>query len=170
MKKIVISVLLIGASAGYLLWRPADAGVSATTIPAVTTDTSGITVTPAPASGTPPPDTSTAAPAPAPVPAPAPKPSNGLKDGTFTGNQADAYYGLVQVKATIKSGKITNVTFLSYPSDRATSREISSKATPQLAQEAIAAQSANVNIVSGATATSQAFIESLGNALTQARG
>ncbi|HEX8993791.1 MAG TPA: FMN-binding protein [Candidatus Paceibacterota bacterium] len=88
--------------------------------------------------------------------------------GTYTGDVADAYYGNVQVSATVACGKITDVAFLQYPNDRSTSRQINSYAMPILRQEAIAAQSANVDAVSGATHTSQAFVESLSSALTKA--
>ena len=90
------------------------------------------------------------------------------KNGTYTGNVADAFYGNIQVQVAISSGQISDVVFLQYPSDRRTSQMINSQAMPMLKQEAIAAQSAQVNGVSGATATSQAFIESLGSALSQA--
>lgn len=90
------------------------------------------------------------------------------RDGTYTGDVADAFYGYVQVQVTVSGGKITDVQFLDYPQDRRTSVEINSQATPYLRQEAIQAQSANVNIVSGATQTSRAFIESLGSALSKA--
>ena len=91
------------------------------------------------------------------------------KDGEYTGNAADAYYGYIQVKATIQNGKIADVQFLQYPNDRHESREINDQAMPILKSEAIQAQSAHVDIVSGATDSSQAFIESLGNALVQAK-
>lgn len=90
------------------------------------------------------------------------------KDGTYTGDVADAFYGYVQVKVTISGGKITDVQFLQYPNDRQTSVYINSQAIPYLKQEAIAAQSANVAGVSGATQTSRAFIESLQSALNKA--
>lgn len=90
------------------------------------------------------------------------------KDGAYTGNVADAFYGYVQVKVIVAGGKITDVQFLDFPQDRRTSVEINSQATPLLRQEAIQAQSANVNIISGATQTSRAFRESLSNALSQA--
>ena len=110
-------------------------------------------------------------PAPMPMmPAPKPKPMmSQYKDGTYQGSIADAYYGSVQVQATISGGRITNVTFLSYPSTHSTSVYINSQAMPILTQEAITAQSAHVNIVSGATDTSQAFIQSLSAALASAR-
>lgn len=90
------------------------------------------------------------------------------KDGTYTGSVEDAYYGNVQVKAIISGGQITDVQFLQYPNDRETSRLINSQAIPMLTQQAIQAQSANVNGVSGATDTSMAFQASLTNALNQA--
>ena len=109
------------------------------------------------------------APAPTPTPAPATKPKGQYTDGTYTGAPADAYYGTVQVQATISGGKLTDVQFLSYPSDRSTSRQINSVAMPYLIQEAISAQSANVATVSGASHTSGAFRQSLGDALAQAK-
>ena len=90
------------------------------------------------------------------------------KDGQYTGAVADAFYGNVQVQTTISNGKITDVQFLQYPSDRTRSQMISNMAMPVLKQEAIAAQSANVDAVTGATQTSRAFIQSLQSALSQA--
>lgn len=92
------------------------------------------------------------------------------KDGSYTGNAADAYYGYIQVKATISGGKLTDVTFLQHPNDQRESIQINGEAMPLLKQEAITAQSAHIDGVSGATDTTQAFIESLGNALNQAKG
>ena len=91
------------------------------------------------------------------------------KDGSYTGEQVDAFYGLVQVQAIIRSGKIANVQFLQFPNDRRTSQRINTVAVPYLQTEAIQAQSANVDIVSGATLTSEAFAQSLQSALDVAR-
>lgn len=132
--------------------------------------------TPAPAPAPTPAPVSAPAPAPSPAPATisqsetvAGKQNTGkYKDGTYTGSVADAYYGYVQVKATILGGKLTDVAFLQYPSDRSTSRYINSQAMPVLRQEAIAAQSAQVDGVSGATDTSAAFRESIAAALQKA--
>jgi uncharacterized protein with FMN-binding domain len=90
------------------------------------------------------------------------------KNGTYTGSVADAFYGNIQVQATISGGRITDVVFLQYPSDRRTSQMINSQAMPLLKEEAIQAQSAQVSGVSGATASSGAFIQSLQSALQQA--
>jgi uncharacterized protein with FMN-binding domain len=90
------------------------------------------------------------------------------KDGTYTGSVADAYYGNVQVQAVITNGAIADVQFLQYPSDNGNSANISQRSMPLLKAEAISTQSATVDIISGATQTSQAFQQSLTAALNQA--
>ncbi len=96
--------------------------------------------------------------------------SNSLyKDGSYTGSVADAQWGYIQVKAIIQSGKITDVQFLQHPNERNRSVMINDYADPQLTSEAVQAQSANVDIVTGATDTSEAFIQSLSDALSQAK-
>jgi len=120
---------------------------------------------------TPPPTQPALKPTPTPpaAPAPTPKPVGMYKDGTYTGSSADAYYGNVQVQAIVSGGKLTDVQFLDYPQSHGTSVYINQQAMPYLTQEAIQAQNANVNIISGATFTSQAFVQSLGDALAQAK-
>ncbi len=95
--------------------------------------------------------------------------ASGYKNGTFQGSPIDAYYGLVQVQVNIQGGSVKSVQFLQYPNDRRTSVQINSIAMPYLQQEAIQAQSANVNIISGATLTSEGFAMSLRSALQAAR-
>ncbi len=104
------------------------------------------------------------------VSTPPPQSKAGYVDGSYTGSVADAYYGNVQVQAIISGGKITGVHFLQYPNSHGTSVYINSQAMPYLKQEAIQAQSANVDIISGATDTSMAFQQSLADALAQAKG
>lgn len=111
-------------------------------------------------------------PTPAPVPAPAPTPVSqptGYKNGTFTGKVADAYFGNLQVAAVISGGKLSDVKFLQYPNDQPQSLEISERSMPKLKSEAISSQSAKVDIISGATQTSEAFNETLADALLQAK-
>ena len=96
-------------------------------------------------------------------------PGSLYRDGSYAGSVDDAQWGVVQVKAVIKNGRITDVQFLQYPNDRNRSIYINSIADPQLTTEAIQAQSANVDIVTGATDSSDAFIQSLSDALSQAR-
>ncbi len=91
------------------------------------------------------------------------------QDGEYTGPIIDAYYGDVQVKAVIEGGKLVDVVFLDYPHDRKTSERVNQQAMPYLKQEAIQAQSAEVDIVTGATQTSLAFKKSLSAALMKAK-
>jgi len=91
------------------------------------------------------------------------------KDGFYTGSAQDAFYGTIQVKAIVQNGKLTDVQFLQYPNDRDQSVQINQQAMPMLKQEAIQTQNANVDIVSGATQSSQAFVQSLASALSQAK-
>lgn len=92
------------------------------------------------------------------------------KNGTYTGPEEDAQYGLVQVQAVIQNGKVTSVQALEYPTDRRTSAYINSIAVPDLQQESMQAQSANIDLITGATLTSMAFAASLQAALSQAQG
>jgi uncharacterized protein with FMN-binding domain len=103
------------------------------------------------------------------VPPPTATPAGQYKDGTYDGPIVDAYYGNVQVEAVVQGGQITDVKFLDYPQDRRTSRFINQQAMPWLTQEALQVQSANVDLISGATFTSQAFAMSLQSALQQAQ-
>ncbi|HEX7473712.1 MAG TPA: FMN-binding protein [Candidatus Limnocylindrales bacterium] len=92
-----------------------------------------------------------------------------LRDGTVTGQLEDMRFGPVQVQVTIASGQITDVTALQLPSGGRSGR-ISSFAEPALRSEVLSAQSANIDIVSGATYTSEAYVQSLQSALDQLRG
>ena len=112
----------------------------------------------------------TAEPSPTDVPpAPTSVAQSLYKDGTYTGPQVNVFYGLVQVQAVVQNGKLADVQFIQYPNDRRTSVRINSIAIPYLQTEAIQAQSANVDIISGATLTSEGFAMSLQNALAGAK-
>jgi len=104
-----------------------------------------------------------------PNPTAPPTPQGKFKNGSYTGDPADAFYGTIQVRATISNGTLTDVTFLQYPNDRRTSIAINSQAMPMLRSEAIAAQSGNVDIISGASDSSRAFVQSLTSALVKAQ-
>ena len=86
---------------------------------------------------------------------------------TITGTTVSTRYGDVAVEVTVASGKITAVEAVSLPSG-GRSGQISAYAEPVLASEALTAQSASIDIVSGATYTSQAYAQSLQSALDQA--
>ena len=101
-------------------------------------------------------------------PAPRPASSGQYADGTYTGAPVFAYYGYVQVKAVVSGGKLAKVQLVQVPDHSGTSRYINDVAGPYLVSEAVAAQSGNVDLVSGATLTSQAFVQSLDSALAKA--
>jgi uncharacterized protein with FMN-binding domain len=162
MKKYILSGAFIIAFVAYVGYHQKNGSAQ----PLPTTDnstSSGSGETSAPSESTNPGAGNGKTPSPTPAPT-----STGLKDGSYTGSVVDAYYGNIQVKAVISGGKLTDVVFLQYPNDRQQSVEINSAALPQLRSEAISAQSANVNVVSGATQTSEAFFKSLASALSQA--
>ncbi|MEU2630788.1 MULTISPECIES: FMN-binding protein [Kitasatospora] len=87
---------------------------------------------------------------------------------TVTGDAANTRYGPVQVKVTLDGSRITNVDVVQYPSNDHRDQEINSYALPLLNQEAIAAQSARIDVVSGATFTSDGYTRSLQSALDKA--
>ena len=109
----------------------------------------------------------TAAPAASTVPA-AGAGGAALANGTVTGQLVQTRFGPVQVQVTIAGGKISDVTALQLPNDRQRSAEISQIVEPMLRSEALTAQSAQIDLVSGATYTSDAYAQSLQSALDQA--
>ena len=92
--------------------------------------------------------------------------STGTK--TVTGDTVQTRWGPVQVRVTVKNGRITDVTAVAYPTDNPKDQEINSYAIPQLRREALAAQSAQIDSVSGATYTSDGYKQSLQSALDSA--
>ena len=87
---------------------------------------------------------------------------------TVTGAAWPTIYGPVQVQITVKAGKITAVNALEYPEGTPRDQQINAYAIPQLNQETLAANSAHIDTVSGATYTSGGYIGSLQNALDKA--
>jgi uncharacterized protein with FMN-binding domain len=87
---------------------------------------------------------------------------------TYTGDAVQIRWGTVQVQATVENGQLTDVTALSYPTSDGHSAQLSAMAIPALEQQAISAQSASLDGVSGASYTSAAFAQSLQSALVQA--
>lgn len=94
--------------------------------------------------------------------------TSAYQDGSFTGDAFDAYYGMVQVQANILGGQLVSVKVLQYPNHSGTSRSINRQALPLLKSEVISAQDTQVNMISGATLTSRAYLRSLNGALMQA--
>lgn len=77
--------------------------------------------------------------------------------------------GPVQVQARLSGGRITDITPMTVPNENNRSRDINKDAVPQLRAEALAAQNAQIDAVSGATATSEGYQESLQAALDAAQ-
>ena len=89
---------------------------------------------------------------------------------TVTGKAWPTVYGPVQVRITLAGGRITAASAVQYPQESPRDQQINSYAIPQLNQEAVAAGSAKIDAVSGATYTSGGYIGSLQNALDQLNG
>lgn len=97
------------------------------------------------------------------APAPTKSSAPAAPSGTFTGPTVNTQYGPMQVQITVSNGKITAANELQQPAD-----SIGANAIPQLNQETLTAQSANIQAVSGATYTSQGYISSLQSAVNKA--
>jgi uncharacterized protein with FMN-binding domain len=87
---------------------------------------------------------------------------------TVTGQVADTRWGPVQVQLTVAGHRITDVAVVRYPNGNRRDQEINSQALPILVQETIAAQNANIDMVGGATVTSDGYLRSLQSALDKA--
>jgi uncharacterized protein with FMN-binding domain len=98
----------------------------------------------------------------------APSPSTASNSRNYVGDAITTRYGIVQVKVTVSGGKITNVGFVQLQAFDGRSAQINQAAAPILLQETISAQSAQVDTVSGATYTSDGYVQSLQSALTAA--
>lgn len=113
---------------------------------------------------------SAAAPAPDPGAASAPKSGSGSSSSasTVTGPVAQTQWGPMQVAVTIDGSTITDVQVLQHPTGDSRSDQINAYALPILQQETLDAQSASIDMVSGATVTSVGYVQSLQAALDQA--
>ncbi|MGA5298474.1 FMN-binding protein [Nucisporomicrobium flavum] len=106
-----------------------------------------------------------ASPAPSAAP-PSAAPSSAAR--TYTGSVAQTRWGPVQVTITVSGGRITEVAVPVYPNGNHRDQEINAYALPVLRQETLAAQGAAIDTVSGATVTSDGYVESLQAALDAA--
>lgn len=146
MKKILIAIVTIGIIGGLaLLLRKDDNATTPISTPS-SSNSNNTQNTPAPSSA-----------------------STTYKDGSYTGDPQQINYGTVQIKAVISGGKITDIQFVQMPNDPGHTTEVTTAAEPVLKQEAITKQSASVDILSGATQTSEAFQQSLASALAMAK-
>lgn len=104
--------------------------------------------------------------------APAPAPSSGADTSatttTVTGSTAQTRWGPVQVAITVTGGRITAVDVPVYPDGNRKDVQINARALPVLIGETLSAQGADIDMVSGATITSEGYLQSLQSALDQA--
>ncbi len=150
MRKIIVA--LAGTASGLVMlfsYYTSTAGVAAPAATGPATDPTGTTATPEPAT---------------PTPSAARSPGAGI----FTGSATPTRWGPVQVQVTVSNGRISKVTVLEHPQGNPRDEEINSYALPILTSETIAAQSAQIDHVSGATDTSDGYLASLQSALDQA--
>lgn len=87
---------------------------------------------------------------------------------TITGTTAATRWGPVQVQITVADATITAVDVVQYPDGNGKDLQINARAIPTLVQETLSAQSADIDMVSGATVTSDGYLTSLQSALDQA--
>ena len=104
-----------------------------------------------------------------PTTTPSATPSASSGSSTVTGDVAQTQWGPVQVQLTVQGGKITAVNVLQYPNGNHRDVEINDYALPILIDETVKAQNAQIDMVSGATVTSDGYIRSLQSALDQAK-
>lgn len=90
-------------------------------------------------------------------------------NGVIDGQDITTKFGDVQVAVTMRRGRIVDVQWLKLPLDRPRSRSISQQASPILRAEVLSAQSAHIDLLSGATYTSDAWARSVRSALARSR-
>jgi uncharacterized protein with FMN-binding domain len=105
---------------------------------------------------------------------PTPRATAGVSTKTVTGasftvSEGFRTFGSVQVKVTLVNGKITKLEAIDYPNNDPRSSEISQYSIPVLAKEVLAAQGTHINVVSGATYTSEAYAQSVQAAIDSAK-
>jgi uncharacterized protein with FMN-binding domain len=153
-----VTLTVLGLTAGLRLYgvgtdAVAASSTSSTVAPATSSSGSSASSSPSASAATPTPTPSASAPA----TSTAPVVVNGAVENTR--------FGPVQVQLTFVGTKITAVKTLQSPSDDGRSVSISSYATPMLEQEVLASQSAQIDTVSGATYTSDGYVQSVQSAI-----
>ncbi len=140
MKKFLIGIIVVAVFVAYILYEKNNQNMIITKGTSTTTESTATTT------------------------------QNSLKDGTYDGPLTDAYFGPMQVQITIQSGKISDIKFLQYPTHSGHTNDLSVATLPVLKQEAIQSQGTiGVQIISGATQTSEAFKQSLEGAIALAK-
>nr|WP_206070332.1 FMN-binding protein [Knoellia sp. DB2414S] len=96
--------------------------------------------------------------------------SSGTSSGstTYSGDTVQTRWGPVQVQITVENGTITKSEAVVYPNGNHEDAQINGYALPILDQEVVQQQSASIDMVSGATVTSEGYLQSLQSAIDQA--
>jgi uncharacterized protein with FMN-binding domain len=165
MRRIVIATGTTASAVALLLTYPTSTNrsVGTTGLGALGTATSAQSA--APTAG----GTTAAAPAAGGTTAAAPAAgASGTVNGTFKGSTAQTQYGPVQVEIVVQNSKIISANAIKYPTGNQRDVMISNYAVPTLNAEAVQAQSAKISMVSGATYTSDGYLQSLQSAIDQA--
>ena len=158
---VVITAIGIGALASF----KSTTGLATKSAAAVV-----VPRTTVPASTAPPRRTTTPGPTTPQTVAPVGPPTTVAQAQTITGDPIDNQYGTVQVQITLQGSQITGITALQMPDSHQRSVEISQQVEPILSQEVLQAQSAQIDLVSGATFTSESYAQSLQAALDRSHG
>ncbi|MFK3669492.1 FMN-binding protein [Leifsonia aquatica] len=162
-----VIMVVMGATVGLRLYDLGETQTTASASSATTTTTSGGTSSGTTSTGsTTTGDATATSPSPTATPSATPSTAAASATKTITGAVEQNRYGSFQVQVTFSGSTITAVQVLQSPGDRR-SQEINQQATPILEQEAIAAQSASIDTVSGATYTSESYMQSLQSAIDQ---
>jgi uncharacterized protein with FMN-binding domain len=151
MRRVVLAIVSTVASLVLLLSFKTH-GISVATPPAASSNATGSTSTSGTASSSGTSSTSGST-------------SSATATKTATGEAADTRYGPVQVKVTVTNGKITSATAVEYPVNDRRDQEINAYAIPALNREAVQSGSASIDMISGATYTSEGYVQSLQSAL-----
>ncbi|MCB0913421.1 MAG: FMN-binding protein [Propionibacteriaceae bacterium] len=88
--------------------------------------------------------------------------------GTYTGDAVETQWGTVQVQITVENGQITSADAIQYPNGNRHDQQINAYAIPQLNAAVVEAQSASIDTISGATVTSDGYLQSLQSAIDAA--
>jgi uncharacterized protein with FMN-binding domain len=158
-----LTVLVIGWQAGAAAAHNSEA--SASTSSTTGSSSSGSATSGSASTSTP---TSTSAPSSNSSSSSSSSNPSSAKSGSFVGATANTQFGPVQVKIVVSNGKITNVVALQLTNVGGRSQQISNYAAPILRREVLAAQSAKVQSVGGATYTSEGYLSSLQSAIDKA--
>lgn len=155
MKKLAIIIILVLAAGGYFLYQHETKGEPPVKAPNIPSSSQSDTTSPASSSAT--------------TPTTGQASGKTYKDGTYTGDTTDAFYGMMQVQLVVSGGKIGDIKFLQFPNKPGHTMEVSNEALPLLKQEAIQKQATPVDVISGATQDTDAFNQSLASALAKAQ-